>query len=51
MAKLRAYVANRGKVCDLFKYKEEKQQRIIQEEIRKEVDKQIKRKQQIYTDT
>lgn len=51
MAKLRAYVANKGTVCDLFKYKEEKQQRIIQEEIRKEVDRQIKRKQQIYTDT
>jgi hypothetical protein len=51
MAKLRAYVANKGKVCDLFKYKEEKQQRIIQEEIKKEVDQQIKRKQQIYTDT
>jgi len=50
MAKLRAYVANDGKICDLFKYKKEKQQRIIQEEIRKEVDKQVKKKQKSYTD-
>ena len=50
MAKLRVYVANDGKICDLFKYKKEKQQRIIQEEIRKEVDKQVKRKQKTYTD-
>jgi 5-carboxymethyl-2-hydroxymuconate isomerase len=50
MAKLRAYVANKGKVCDLLKYKKERQERVIQEEIRKEVDKQVKKKQKIYTD-
>jgi hypothetical protein len=50
MARLRAYVANDGKVCDLFKYKQDKQQRIIQEEIRKEVNKEIKRKRNAYTD-
>lgn len=50
MAKLRAYVANDGKVCELFKYKKEKQQRIIQEEVRKEVDRQVKRRQKTYTD-
>ena len=50
MAKLRAYVANDGNVCDLIKYKKEKLERIIQDEIRKEVDKQIKRKQKTYTD-
>ncbi|PKM53668.1 MAG: hypothetical protein CVV00_11365 [Firmicutes bacterium HGW-Firmicutes-5] len=50
MARLRAYVANDGKVCDLFKYKQEKKQRIIQEEIRNEVNKEIKKKQKTYTD-
>jgi hypothetical protein len=50
MSKLRAYVANGGQVCNLLKYKKEKEQRVIQEEIRKEIDKQIKKKQKIYTD-
>jgi hypothetical protein len=50
MARLRAYVANDGAICDLFKYKQEKQQRVIQEEIRKEVNERIKKKQKTYTD-
>ncbi|VDN46709.1 conserved protein of unknown function [Petrocella atlantisensis] len=50
MARLRAYVANDGKVCDLIKYKQEKQHRMIQDEIKIEVDKEIKRKQKTYTD-
>lgn len=50
MSKLRAYVANGGQVCDLLKYKKEKEQRVIQEEIRKEIDNKIKKKQKTYTD-
>lgn len=50
MAKLRAYMANKGKVEDLVKYKKEKQQRIIQEEIQKEVDQRIKKKRKTFTD-
>ena len=50
MSKLRAYMANNGKVSNLLKYKKEKQLRVIQEEILKEVDKQIKKKQRVYTD-
>lgn len=51
MAKLRAYSANGGKIYDLLKYKEKKQKRIIQEEIRKEMDQKIKKKQKAHNDT
>ena len=50
ISKLRAYMANKGNVADLLKYKKEKQVRVIQEEIRKEVDKKIKKRQKVYTD-
>ncbi len=50
MARLRAYTANGGKVYDLLKYREERQKREIQEEIRAEFDKQIKKNQKHYTD-
>lgn len=50
MSKLRAYVENGGQVCDLLKYKKKKEQRVIQEEIRKEIDNKIKKKQKTYTD-
>ena len=50
MSKLRAYMANGGKVYDLVKYKKEKEQRMLQEEIRRDVDKQIKKRQKMYTD-
>jgi hypothetical protein len=50
MSKLRAYSANKGKIYDLLKYRQEKQARVIQEEIREALDQQIKKKQKKYTD-
>jgi hypothetical protein len=50
MAKLRAYAANKGKIYDLVKYREEKKQRVIQEEIREAIDQRIKKKQKTYTE-
>ena len=50
MAKLRAYVANEGKVYDLIKYQKEKEKRVIQEKMREEIDEQIKKKQKTYTE-
>lgn len=50
MAKLRAYSANKGKIYDLLKYREEKEQRVIQEEIRKALDQEVKKKQKTFTD-
>ncbi len=50
MAKLRAYSANKGNIYDLLKYRVEKQEREIQDEIRRALDQQIKKKQKKYTD-
>lgn len=50
MAKLRAYSANKGKIYDLLKYRVEKQQRVIQEEIKKVLDQQIRKKQKTFTE-
>ena len=50
MAKLRAYVANEGKVYNLIKYQKEKEKRVIQEKMREEIDEQIKKKQKTYTE-
>lgn len=50
VARLRAYVANGGEVYDLIKYKKDKQERQIQEEIRKEVDLKIRKRQKTYTE-
>lgn len=50
ISKLRAYAANGGKVYDLLKYREEKKQREIQEEIRIGVDNRIKHKRKTYTE-
>jgi len=48
MARLRVYKANGGKIYDLIKYKEEKEKRVVAEEIRKSLEKEIKRKRQKY---
>jgi hypothetical protein len=50
MAKLRAYVANGGNIYNLVKYRKEKKERIIQEIIQKEAEKQIRKKQKTITD-
>jgi hypothetical protein len=50
MAKLRVYTANKGNIYDLVKYREEKKQRVIQEEIKEAIDQQIKKKQKKYTE-
>jgi hypothetical protein len=50
MARLRVFKANGGKVVDLIKYKKEKEQREITEEVRKKVDQEIKKKRQQFTD-
>lgn len=50
VARLRTYVANGGNIYDLLKYKQKKQERKLQEAIRKEMDQKIKQKQKAYTD-
>lgn len=50
MARLRIYTANGGNVYDLVKYKKEKQERIIKEEINKAIDKKIREKREQFTD-
>lgn len=50
ISKLRAYAANNGNIYDLLKYRTEKQERIIQEEIQEEIDRKIKKKQKTYHD-
>ena len=50
ISKLRAYAANGGEVYDLLKYRAEKKQREIQEEIRIEVDDRIRHKRKTYTE-
>lgn len=50
MAKIRAYIANNGKIYDILKYREEKKKREIQEDIRTAIEQQIKKKQKTYTD-
>lgn len=50
MAKVRAYTANKGEIYDLVKYREEKEQRVIQEEIKEAIEQQIKKNQKKYTE-
>jgi hypothetical protein len=50
ISKLRAYSANNGNIYDLLKYRTEKQERIIQEEIKEELDRKIKKKQKTFSD-
>lgn len=50
MARLRVYKANGGKICDLLDYKEGKKEKALDEEMRKAIDKEIKKKQRIYKD-
>ncbi len=50
MTRLRVYGANGGKVYDLVKYKKDKKEREIQEAIKEQFDKAIKKKRAKYTD-
>ena len=50
MARLRVYAANGGKIYDLVKYKEEKQEREMVEEIKEAINESIRKKRRIYTD-
>ena len=50
MARLRVYAANGGKIYDLIKYKEEKKEREMVEEIKEMMDQSIRKRRKTYTD-
>lgn len=50
IARLRVYKANGGKVYDLVKYRKDKKEREIREEIQRQYDSEIKKKRKQYAD-
>lgn len=50
MARLRVYKANGGKICDLMKYRKDKEQINISKQIQAKYNKEIKKKRNFYSD-